>query len=581
MARLGRTERMKKIGITFSFLIFFLATGFIHAASVTLSTDSQLVAAGEVFRFILSAEGDFDKIDEPEFNAFAVENRSQSQSSSVSFINGKMTSSKTISYTYLLRAEKSGVFKIGPAYVVKEKKKTASNTVKITVTGTSDQTGSQDSSQQDTVDNDSPTPNKLFAPLSSWEKRTPNSFLRAVVTPSEDVYQGEPLTVKYYLFVKPNSISDLNYYKQPSFENCWKEDIPQTRVNFKRVAIDGTTYDYALLNTYTLIPEKGQKTLIGTQMIVDVISGGFFNTRKKSVSTPALRIPLKSLPETDEYPEGFYGDLNLTGDKKSLDLDKDNLLTTVVFKLEGCGNFQAAQIELKDNPRLKVFPPEIETTAGPTANGYCGQKTVKFMIKGLGKGRTSINIKSLNVFSREKGWYKLGIEDIPVNVKAISAGAEEKRSVRKQSFELLKELPEDLSIYSLKPVAERTWFAILLLIPIVMTLLSLVFLFVRSSRGKRSRSFRARMSEWLEKIETAQSLNELLNTFYDALRDLYSIELKGERGVNLEKKYGKSVDSVIEFIREIEYSSYSGNSNETLSPFRKKAMELLRFRGKK
>lgn len=572
---------MKKIGITFSFLIFFLATGLIHAASVTLSTDSQLVAAGEVFRFILSADGDFDTIQEPGFNVFSVENRSQSQSNSVSYINGKMTSSKTISYTYLLRAEKAGVFKIGPAYVVKGKKKTASNTVKVTVTGAARQTGSQDNPEVDTEVEKSPTPNSLFAPLSKWEKRTSNSFLRAVVTPSEDVYQGEPITVKYYLFVKPNSISDLNYYKQPSFENCWKEDLPQTRVNFKRVAIDGTTYDYALLNTYTLIPEKGQKTLVGTQMIVDVINGGFFNSRKKSISTPALRIPLKPLPEIEQHPDGFYGDLSLTVDKKSLDLDKDNLLTTVVFKLEGCGNFQAAQINLKDNPRVKIFPPEIETTAGPTANGYCGRKTVKFMIKGLGKGKTLIVPEKLDVFSREKGWYELGIEDIPVNIKAISAGADEKRSEGNQSFELLKEFPDGLSIYGLKPVTERLWFVILLLIPIVMTLLSLVFLFVRSSRGKRSRSLRARMSEWLEKIETAQSLNELLNIFYDALRDLYSIELKGERGVNLEKKYGKSVDGVIEFIREIEYSSYSGNSNETLSPFRKKAMELIKFRGKK
>jgi hypothetical protein len=89
------------------------------------------------------------------------------------------------------------------------------------------------------------------------------------------------------------------------------------------------------------------------------------------------------------------------------------------------------------------------------------------------------------------------------------------------------------------------------------------------------------MGEWLEKIENAESSNELLNTFYDAIRDLYSIELKGERGVNLEKKYGKSVDEVVSLIREIEYSSYSGDSNETLSPFKKKAMELIKFRGKK
>ena len=316
-------------------------------------------------------------------------------------------------------------------------------------------------------------------------------------------------------------------------------------------------------------------------MIVDVIRGGFFNSRKKSISTPALRIPLKPLPEAQAHPDGFFGDLRLDCDKRSITLDKDNLLTTVTFNLSGCGNFQAAGIKLKDNPKLKIFPPEIETAAGPTANGYCGQKKYKFMIKGLSRGKTEIAVEKLNVFSRERGWYELGSQNIPVDIKAVSAGDEDQRSVKKQSFELLKELPEKIDVYGLKPITQRLWFRILLLIPIVLTFFSLILLFVRSSRGRRSRSFNSRTNEWLKKIETSESSNELLNNFYDAIRDLYSIELKGERSANLEKKYGKSVDEVMKLIREIEYSSYSGDSEQSLDPYRKKAVELIKFRGRK
>ena len=576
---------MKRLAKTALILTFFFATSLLYAASVTLSGDTQLVSTGEVFRFMLTAEGDFDSITEPDFKTFTVENRSQSQSNSVSIINGKMTSSKTINYTYQLRAEKPGVFKIGPAYVVKGKKKTASNTVKITVTGAPAQSSSQNNTPGDQTGDvpvaANPTTNSLFAPLSSWEKRTRDSFLRAVVSPSGDTYQGEPVTVTYYLFVKPNSISDLNYYKQPAFENCWKEERPQQRVNFKRASIDGTVYDYAVLNTYTLIPEKGQEQLIGTQMIVDVIKGGFFNSRKKSISTPALRIPLKPLPESDAYPDGFFGDLRLITDKRTITLDKDNLLTTVTFKLSGCGNFQAAEIKLKDNPKLKIFPPEIETAAGPTANGYCGQKTYKFMIKGLSRGKTEISIEKLNVFSRERGWYELGVKNIPVNIEAVSAGDEAQRSVKKQSFELLKELPEKIDVYGLKSVTQRLWFRILLIIPVIMTFLSMILLFIKSSKGRRSRSFNSRMAEWVGRIDSSETSNELLNNFYGAIRDLYSIELKGERSANLERKYGKSVDEVMKLIREIEYVSYSGDSEQSLEPHRKKAVELIKFRGRK
>jgi len=574
-------ESMKRIWITVFLLGIILIPDFILASSVTLSTDSQLVGTNEVFRFFLSAQGDFDNIKEPDFKTFVVENRSQSQSNSVSFVNGKMSSSKTINYTYSLRAQKAGVFKIGPAYLVKGKKKTASNTVKLTVTGSDSQDSNSNAADESSENSGDPTSNSLFAPLSKWERRTPNSFLRAVVTPSEDIFQGEPVTVKYYLFVKPNSISDLNYYKQPAFENCWKEEVSQKRLNFKRVAIGNATYDYGLLSTYTLIPQKDQDTLVGTQMIVDVIKGGFFNSRKKSISTPALRIPLKPLPDAEKHPDGFFGDLRLSVDKKSIDLDKDNLLTTVKFSFEGCGNFQTARVKLKDNPKLKIFPPEIDTTAGPTERGYCGQKTFKFMIKGLSKGKTDIVVEKLNVFSRERGWYELGIENIPVNVKEVSAGEESQRSAKKQRFELLKELPKDTKVYSLKPVTQRLWFRLGLLVPIMLTFLSLMFLFIRSSRGRRSRSFNSRMSEWLTEIDSSNSGNELLNTFYAALLDLYTIELKGERSANLQKKYGKSVDEVLKLIRDIEYSSYGGESNEVLTPFKKKAAELIKFRGKK
>ncbi|HOB70406.1 MAG TPA: BatD family protein, partial [bacterium] len=245
---------MNKFSIVHKFLILFALLAIsnsISAQSVTLSTDSSVVSAGEVFRFILTAEGSFDSIIEPDLSNFDVDNRSESQSSSISIINGKMESSKSINYTYFLRAKKAGVFKIGPASVkLKNGRKKDSNIVTVTVTGSSagssDQTEGEDSKSGE---NPEPTANSLLAPLTTWEKRTPNHFIRAVVSPAGEVYEGEPVVVKYYIFTKPNAISDLNFYKTPSFENCWKEEKNESRLSFKRGAIDGNVYDYGLLKT--------------------------------------------------------------------------------------------------------------------------------------------------------------------------------------------------------------------------------------------------------------------------------------------------------------------------------------------
>jgi len=208
------------------FLLFTSSFLSLSAAEITLSTEKTTLQTGETFRMILSAEGDFETINEPSFNNFDVENRSQSQSSSISIVNGKMQSKKSINYIYDLRADKPGVFKIGPASLkIRNGKEISSNVLNVTVTGSSVNDNNNENFNSDAGGSGSvPTSNSLLAPLTNWEKKTPGEFLRAVISPSGEVYEGEPVTVKYYLFTKPGQISDLNFYKQPSFENCWKEE---------------------------------------------------------------------------------------------------------------------------------------------------------------------------------------------------------------------------------------------------------------------------------------------------------------------------------------------------------------------
>lgn len=577
---------MNKFNVVHKFLILFailVISNLISAQSVTLSTDSSVVSAGEVFRFILTAEGSFDSIIEPDLSNFDVENRSESQSSSISIINGKMESSKSINYTYFLRAKKAGVFKIGPAALkLKNGRKNDSNIVTVTVTGSS--AGSNDNTEGEepkSGENAEPTANSLLAPLTTWEKRTPNHFLRAVISPAGEVYEGEPVVVKYYIFTKPGAISDLNFYKLPAFENCWKEEKGENRLSFKRGAIDGNVYDYGLLKTYYLIPEKGLTEISGTQMIVDVMTGSFFNTRKQSISTPALRIPLTPIPEKEFHKDGFFADISVTADKGSITLDKDNLLETVTFTINGCGNLQSAVIELLPEPDLKYFSPEVELNADGTLNGYCGQKKYKFMVKGLKKGKFGIKAKEIETFTRNNGWQVLKVPEVSVDVRDFSNSDDSVSETVSQRFELLKELPEGIKIYETTPLIKRNWFKVMLLIPFIIVMLSFLIWLSGNIRESRSKSRRAKVEKWKEKIDRSASLNELLNVFYDALKEIYSIELRGERKHNVKRKYGDSVGDVIEFIKDIEFTSYSGDAGADISVFKIKAKGFLDLRGVK
>lgn len=576
------------------FAAFILLPFFAFAQSISLSTDSEIVQTDALFGFVLTAEGSFDSIEEPDFANFTVENRSQSQSNSISIINGKFEKKSSITYSYALRAEKAGVFEIGPAALKVKGKTIKSNKVTITVTGqgnsrtggnASGNANANQNAQTDEQNNENyyeKRASSLMSPLSEWEKKTPDYFIRTVINPANDLYAGEPLSVSYYLFVKPNSISDVNPYKFPVFENCWKDEKAETRLNFKRISIDGKVYDYAPIKTYILIPDGTTGTIEGTQMIMDVIIGSFFSTRKVTISSIGVKVPLKPMPEKDMHKNGVFGDFNVSADKESVTLDKDNMLETLTFSIKGCGNFQDAEIALESNPNLKIFSPEITSSVSVTPKGYCGTKTYKFMVKGLKKGETSIKVKAFEFFSRENGWQKPDLAEIRVNVKETSGVEEdEEKTSAAHSFELLKELPANVKKYEISPLTEKTWFRLAILIPFAIVLAAFIIRMKVKMRSYRALSTGAKMNKWKNKIINAKDSVELLNDFYDALEDLYGIKIKGERINSLKQKYNGKIDEITDFIRKIEQISYSGMSNANVEELKNEAVKLLEPRGLK
>ena len=596
MIRLGDLEGklrnfiIKKIVFT----AFFMLPFFAFSQTITLSTDSEIVQTDSLFGFVLTAEGSFDSIEEPDFSGFTVENRSQSQSSSISMINGKFEKKSSITYSYALRAEKAGVFEIGPASIKAKGKTIKSNKVTITVTGQGSGSANGNASGNANTGQNTPADeqtnanyyekraNSLMSPLSDWEKKTPDYFIRTIVNPANDLYAGEPLTVSYYLFVKPNSISDVNFYKLPVFDNCWKDEKAETRFNFKRLSIDGKVYDYAPIKTYILIPDGTTDMVEGTQMIMDVIIGSFFSTRKVTISSVGVQVQLKPMPEKENHKNGVFGDFKVSADTRSITLDKDNVLETLTFSIKGCGNFQDAEILLEDNPNLKIFSPEINSSVSVTPKGYCGTKTYKFMLKGLRRGETMLKVRPFEFFSRENGWQKPEITEIKVSVKDVSGVEEdENKTPEAHSFELLKELPANVKKYEITPLTEKTWFRFFVAVPFVMILLSFIVRIAKNIRTRRDGSRGAKMGRWMEKIKNSNDCTELLNNFYGALEELYSIRLKGERINALKQKYDGKIDEITDFIRKIEQISYSGMSNADIAELKSEAVKLLDPRGLK
>jgi hypothetical protein len=572
--------------ISLMLLALFAADVYASEASVVISSDVKTSAVGERFRVEVSAQGSYKTLNEPEFKDFSVDNRSQSTSTSISIVNGKMQKSKSISYSYILSPFKSGVFKIGPASVILESgKKIVSNTITVTVldapvVGSPKADDEKETSDTQTFDssseNKSDSRNKLGSSLSEWEKRTPNFFIRSIVE-GDDFYEGEPITLRYYIFTKPGAITNIVNYEIPTFEKSWKEESTQSRLNFNRIMIDRTPYDYSLLATFVLIPEKGAGVLRGTQMVVELTTGSFFNVRRQTISSPAINIPLKPLDNNEGFSEGIFGNFNISVDKTDILLDRDNPLGSVTYKVNGCGNLHDISLNIGKVEGVQVFPPDVKTDTSIRNGNLCGSKAFSFIFKGLKKGDFVLGGNEIPVFSREKSWHKIKVPVLNVTVKEISGdhagGSSDNNKVR---YEVLRELPEGLKIYDISMIAQRLWFKIVASIPFLLTAISLFLWFLKGATRKISMSFASKIKSWEEKCKGASDLNELMNIFYDALSDLFSVELRGERQVTIEKKYGKSLNKVCLFIQDMQHSIYSGENSDDIDSFKKRAIELLK-----
>ena len=108
---------MKRLSVLFSFLLFLLPAW--AQVRVTVQAPSDVVE-GDRFRvsYVVNTQ-DVDNFNVDKWEGLVeLFGPSQSRSSSFSMVNGKTTSSSTITFTYTVTTEKAGTFHIPAATVV-------------------------------------------------------------------------------------------------------------------------------------------------------------------------------------------------------------------------------------------------------------------------------------------------------------------------------------------------------------------------------------------------------------------------------------------------------------------------------
>ena len=187
------------------------------------SVDKQRLSLNEQLTLTVTVSGkDVGSVAEPEppsLEGFQVVGTNSSTSSQFQFINGRMSSSKTINFIYYLQPIKVGELKIG-SFKLKVRGKTY-HTDPITVKVTKSAGGAAKL----------PHPTAPQVPSGEVSTGRGSLFLSALYSPKE-VYVGEQVTATYLLCTRED-LANVQYGQLPSHTGFWSEDIYRAKaLNF-------------------------------------------------------------------------------------------------------------------------------------------------------------------------------------------------------------------------------------------------------------------------------------------------------------------------------------------------------------
>ncbi len=454
---------MKKILLTFTLLISTLA--HINAEELSFTADApNAVVMGETFRlsytinthgakgFRLGNIADFDVLSGP----------NQSSSSSTSIINGVRTSSKTLTFTCILRPQREGTFTIPSASITADGKPMASKELTIKVLPP-DQRGS--AAQQ------LGSQGRGSATAQTGKIADDDLFIIASVN-KKKVYEQEAilLTYKIYTTVNLTNVSG----KMPDLKGFHTQEMEMPKGNreFELEHYNGRNYRTIVWSQYVLFPQQSGQLEIPSITFEGTVAQrvqsydpfeAFFNggssyvNVQKSIRTPKITIDVSPLPSGK--PASFYGGVGSFSVSSSISATEleENEAVTLKVVISGTGNMKLIKTpEVKFPADFEVYDPKVDNKFTLKAGGLSGNKVVEYLAIPRHGGNFTIPSVEFSYFDVKSGSYKtLTTPEYVLNV-AKGSGSSNSAPIGYVSKEELRLLGQDIRYIDLQEARYQT-----------------------------------------------------------------------------------------------------------------------------
>ena len=332
--------------------------------TLTVSTKKQ-VMVGERFQVVFEANAEGKNFSAPSFEGFTVLGGPfTSTSSNFSMVNGSMSHSIKVTYTFALQAYQEGTFHVGAASLTVKGNKVSSEPFEIKVlpddgsyannSGSGGNQGNQGGQQQSTND-----------PQVSGK----DLFLK-VIPSKKSTYVGEQVVLTYKLYTRV-PVSSLSVEKMPSYAGFWTKDISDNNggnLHQSSEYINGIEYTSAEIQKIVVVPQRSGKLTIDPMAIECIaqvrternnnrsmdpfeafFNDPFFNRNianvRKELSSQQFTLDVKNLPENGK-PASFAGAVGNYSFKSGIDKTslRTNEAVTITLTVSGTGNVELLQM---------------------------------------------------------------------------------------------------------------------------------------------------------------------------------------------------------------------------------------------
>ena len=373
-------KRLNFIYITFLLtLIPFIA---VAQAKFSVIPPRQVIAGNKfnvTFR-LENGEGNALKVSEINGCTFLY-GPSTSTSSSYQIINGRTSSSTTIDYSYIYKADSEGTFTIPSASIQVDGKTLRTEPITFTVLPQDQSTQSSNGQGGVRVDD--------FSTHSADKNIGKDEVFVRMIPNRSSVYEQEPIECTIKLYTK-YQINQFMAVSQPNFDGCLIEEIPVQASLNEIEHYNGQNYMTAVLKKVILFPQKSGKLVFNSGKYdisvvqYERVNRGFFTSNlpvEKEIHVNPGDLSVNVLPLPFPQPDGFTGAVGNYSFQSKLSNEhlRTNEAASLTYTISGTGNIRyLKEPKITFPDEFEQYSPKTDINAKVIGNNVTGTYSVEY-----------------------------------------------------------------------------------------------------------------------------------------------------------------------------------------------------------